>query len=188
MLGWNPQKPTKQDGNDTTCTIPTSGFYLSWVTDDFVGDNECSFLSEFEVQLISIWLERHCKSTVGANKKFTFRFCSTVRTILFRFYGILHFCVSTIADSAIIGFHKELVIFDTTCSVRSKLSTWNKVEHIAKTCRYNISKNHEKLFYDSFKHYKLMGWGLATIDCLPTVSLVLEWLQTRDKDCHMERL
>ena len=37
-----------------------------------------------------------------------------MQTILFRFYRILHFCASTIADSAIIGFHKELVIFDTT--------------------------------------------------------------------------
>ena len=31
-----------------------------------------------------------------------------------------------------------------------------------------------------------MGRGLATIDRLPTVSLVLQKLQTRDKDCHIQ--
>lgn len=40
-----------------------------------------------------------------------------------------------IADSAIIGFHTPQVIFDTTymyvSSVRSKLSTWNKVKRVA---------------------------------------------------------
>ena len=34
------------------------------------------------------------------------------RSILF--YKILHFCASMIVDSAIIGFRKERVIFDTT--------------------------------------------------------------------------
>ena len=42
--------------------------------------------------------------------------------------------------------------------------------------------------HDSFKRYKLVGQGLATIDRLPTVSLVLKKLQTRDKDCHRETL
>ena len=42
--------------------------------------------------------------------------------------------------------------------------------------------------HDSFKRYKLVGQGLAMIDRLPTVSLVLKKLQTRDKDCHIEIL
>ena len=53
-------------------------------------------------------------SCYATNKKFRFRFRSTVRTVLFRFYGILRFCGSTIADSASIGFRTQLVIFDTT--------------------------------------------------------------------------
>ena len=42
--------------------------------------------------------------------------------------------------------------------------------------------------HDSSKRYKLVGRGLAMIDRLPTASLVFEKLQTRDKDCHIERL
>ena len=55
-------------------------------------------------------------ATEGVNKKFTFRFRSMVilRYKPFRFYGIPRFCGSTIADSAIIGFRTEQVIFNTT--------------------------------------------------------------------------
>ena len=38
---------------------------------------------------------------------------STVWNVLFRFHGIPCFCVSTIADSAIIGLRTERIIFDT---------------------------------------------------------------------------
>ena len=65
------------------------------------------------------------------------------------FLGFPSFCVSMIADSAIIGLHKERVIFDTTYP------------------RYHVGS----------KRYKLVGRGLATIDHPLTVSLALEQLQ-----------
>ena len=51
-----------------------------------------------------------------------------------------------IADSAIIGFCTQRVIFDTTYLrlEPSYVSTWNEVQYIAKACRYN--KNQEKPF------------------------------------------
>ena len=62
-------------------------------------------------------VEKDCVHKIDANTKLTFCFRSMV--VLwsepFRsFLGFPSFCVSMIADSAIIGLHKELVIFDTT--------------------------------------------------------------------------
>ena len=64
---------------------------------------------------------------------------SAVQTVTF------HFCRSMIADSAIIGFCTQRVIFITTYLQLevSYVSTQNEVQYIVKAFRYNISKNQE---------------------------------------------
>ena len=94
----------------------------------------------FITKLISmrLWLrDLLSQCSVGANKKITFRFRSK-RSILFSRNPLF---LRMIADSAIIGFRMEWMIFDT---IHLRLSAWNKVECIAKAYRYNISKNQEK--------------------------------------------
>ena len=53
-------------------------------------------------------------SNLGPPISFSFYGHSTVRTIPFHFYWTPRFCWSTIADSALIHFRMQQVIFDTT--------------------------------------------------------------------------
>ena len=115
---------------------------------------------------------------------FLFYGCSMVRIVPFRF------CTSTIADSAIIGFHKEGVIFDMSY-FRLEASYRHGIKSDVELRLMDIHIQESRktsLEHDSSKRYKLVGLGLATMDRLPTVSLVLEQLQTWDKDCHIERV
>ena len=121
-------------------TLATCSFFLCLVVVILI------LLCELPLQKMS----ETTHSTVGANKKFTYRFRSSVILQCESFHSVFMessvFCVSRLLTQQLLvpqgtgNFRRDIFL------VRSKLSIWNKVERIAKTCRYNISKNQEKLF------------------------------------------
>ena len=82
--------------------------------------------------------------TVGANKKFTLRFHSMVRTVPFRF------CVSTIADSTIIGFHTQRVILLAACSTAIDPSLHHLELHVCVASRAQLDDSSQQGFVQDF--------------------------------------